>query len=367
MSRNFIDMGRTGRRGAWRAAALWMCAAGLALPLLGAVGTAHADEPSADPPVEPVQAALDTEADVPSTVTWVRLLTTTFDAEAGERRKVSATVTATTKTKVPDEVLVLHAQLRCGEAGTPTRSETVQYVNIWRGRTNTLTPEFLYTAETTGQQSCHLYVRSGRPRPVGPSAGNRVTILPGTFLLVDHVHAEVAEYFRPKAKSYLVKRRSQARRTVSQLTWSAKSVPADAAAPRVIAIRGWVSLTACTTLSGSNDQVQGKQLCTKSQRSGNGSTVYLRTRVDQYDADGRVCATTYINGSKGRYLGVSRPVHHSARSYTANIALQPDCVARLRIVTTLRWRSGAAMMVHAQGTLLTATPIDLTVSRRQRP
>lgn len=364
MSTKLINMRRGGRR---RAAALWICAAGLVLPLLGAAGTALADEPSTDPPVEPVQVDLDAERDVPATVTWVRLLTTTFEAQAGERRKVSATVTATTKATVPDEVLVLHAQLRCGEAGAPARSETVQYVNIWRGRTNTLTPEFSYTAAVTGRQSCHLYVRSGRPRPVGPSAGNEVTVLPGTFLLVDHVHAEVAEYFRPQAQSYLVKRRSKARRTVSQLTWSAKSVPADAAAPRVIAIRGWVSLTACTTLSGSNDPVQGKQLCTKSQRSGNGSTVYLRTRVDQLNAQGRICATTYLNGSEGRYLNVSRSVHHSARSYTANVALQPDCVASLRMVTTLRWRSGAAMMVHAQGTLLTATPIDLTVNRRQHP
>ncbi|GAA4709072.1 hypothetical protein GCM10023349_29910 [Nocardioides conyzicola] len=340
---------------------LWGCAAGLALPLLGTVGSAHADETSADPPVQPVQATLETETDVRATVTWVRLLTTRFDAEAGERRKVSATVTATTKATVPDELLVLHAELRCGEAGASARSETVQYVNIWRGRTNSLTPEFSYTAAKAGRQYCHLYVRSGRPRPVGPSTGNKVTILPGTFLLVDHVHAEVAEYFRPQARSFLVARRSTALRSVSQLTWSAKSVPADAAAPRVIAIRGWVSLTACTTLSGSNDPVQDKQLCTKSQRSGNGSTVYLRTRVDQYDAAGRPCATTYINGSQGRYLGVSRTVHHSARSYTANVALQPGCVARLRIVTTLRWRSGAAMMVHAQGTLLTATPIDLSV------
>ena len=143
-------------------------------------------------------------------------------------------------------------------------------------------------------------------------------------------------------------------------------MPEDAATPHVVAIRGWVSLTSCTSASGSYDAVQGRQLCTSRHRSPNGGSVLMRTRIDQIGRDGRPCATTYIGGAAGRYVGVSRLVHHSSRSYVANIALQPGCDPTLRVVTTLRWRSGASMMVHAQGTMLTATPIDLQLSSQRR-
>ena len=320
------------------------------------------DGTTGDPPVAPSQAALTTQVEVPATARWVRLLETGFDAVKGERRKVSATAIGTVATDVPDTVLVLHAELRCGPAGTAPRPATLQVVNIWRGRTNALTPEFTYTATAGGPQTCELWVRAGRPRPVAGAVGNQVSVLPGSFVVVDQVGAEVVEYFHPRARSHLVDRRTHPLRTVSSLTWTAAAVPEDAATPRVIAIRGWVSLTACTSASGSYDPVRGRQLCTRRHRSPNGGTVLLRTRVDQLDGNGRTCATTYIGGTGGRYVGVSRLVHHSSRSYAVNVALRSGCAPTLRVVTTLRWRSGASMMVHAQGTLLTATPIDLPPS-----
>ncbi len=322
--------------------------------VLGLVVTAGADEP-----VTPSRSDLTAPVDVSANAQWVRLLEISFDAAEGERRKVAATVIGTVATSVPDTVLVLHAELRCGPADATSEPALLQVVNIWRGRTHALTPDFTYTAPATGLQSCGLWVRSGRPRPVAGAVGNQVTVLAGSFLLVDHVHAEVVEDFHPRAPSFLVDRRAHPQRTVSKLTWGAGSVPEDAATPQVVAVRGWISLTTCTTASGSNDPVQGKRLCTRGHRSSNGGTVLLSIRVDQIGASGRSCATTFVGGASGRYVSVSRLVHHTSRAYAANIALQPGCAPTLRVVTTLQWRSGASMMVHTQGTLLSAMPIDL--------
>ena len=111
-------------RPALSAAAAVICTMVATVALAASAGAD--DGTTGDPPVAPSQAALTTQVEVPATARWVRLLETGFDAAKGERRKVSATAIGTVATDVPDTVLVLHAELRCGPAGTAqhTRHET---------------------------------------------------------------------------------------------------------------------------------------------------------------------------------------------------------------------------------------------------
>lgn len=266
------------------------------------------------------------------------------------KRRVQAKLAVTTPSSAADELLVATYSMYCAPADTNRGDNKILgSQNVLRGRTVSFNPHYLYTAATPGQHECWLRMSSGRPRPTKYRVSSNVLKVGyGSYLqLSGPQHRASQQGFTPREPSKLVKWH----KTVNT---AAATISAPLLANR-LNVSGDLWLTTCSSRGGSLDPVTGKHLC-----EGNinraGSTIRSTVIVSQRKllGDG-YCAVSYFPSASGRTTYISKDVHHMMRfeSGLATISSDLGCSRTLTVQVRVQHLSGAAVVIHNQGTITT--------------
>lgn len=267
------------------------------------------------------------------------------------KRRVSAHLKVSMPANAADELLVATYQLICMPAGSNRGDNKILgSQNVLRGKTVTFNPHYLYTAESPGEHECWLRVSSGRPRPRDIRVWSNVFYVPtGSSLQLSSVqHNASQQGFTPREPSTVVRWH----RTVDTAS-ATVNVPLLA---NRISVSGDVWLTTCSSTGGSKDPVTGKLLC-EGLINRSGTTVRTRVLVMQRKLFGDgYCRVTQFPDATGKLTYISKDVHHRMIYTTGLAPVSSDlsCSRSVTVKVRLQHVSGAAVIIHNQGTISTA-------------
>lgn len=318
------------------------CALTLALSLL-ATPLAHADTRDTTPDRSRTFKAYERDA---GTLFRIRFSTSLPNT----KRRVQAKLDVSMPSSAADELLVGTYSMYCAPAGTNRGDNKILgSQNILRGRAVSFNPHYLYTAATPGQHECWLRLSSGRPRPTKYKVSSNVLKVGyGSYLqLSNPQHRASQQGFTPREPSKLVKWHKTVHTAAATIT-----VPLLA---NRLNVSGDLWLTTCSSRGGSQDPVTGKHLC-EGYINRAGSTIRSTVVVSQRRLFGDgFCAVSYFPSASGRTTYISKDVHHMMRFEAghASISSNLGCSRTVTVQVRVQHLSGAAVVIHNQGTITT--------------
>lgn len=271
---------------------------------------------------------------------------------SGEKRRLRAKLEVSQPSTTSDRLLVTRQAIRCSAVGNEDNFDQVYGVqNTLRGTTMTLTPRFTFTAGAPGNYHCWLWVNSGRPLPSSQRIESNVFKVgsPSYLEVTAAIHKGSGQSFEPRTASKLLLPGQSSQEQV--LTWTSPTTS-------TFSISGDAYLTTCSVAGGSTDPITKKRLC-EGHENPAGSTVRTKVIVRQLLDDGAgICKTSYFPDSTGREMFISKSVHHRLVYLGGSVTLRTGwrCSRNFKISLSVKVVSGAAVMVHKQGTLTAAVP-----------
>ena len=292
----------------------------------------------------------------------VEMFKISFTATAGEKRRVRGQIYASMPATAVDDLLMVGVTIQCA-SGTSYAAATADAnlgntQNVLRGASLSLSPRIVYTATSSGIQTCGLSVVTSRPRPAVPEddESNYFTVDPGSFLEATvAIHPSAAQGFRVGPPSARLE--SGDAFDAAAFNWTAPAGVTN------FAVSGDVKVTTCTSVSGSRDVTTGGVYLCEGHVNPAGSTVgtVVVARQLKISDPSTPCAATSSPATGYTTTTVSKDVHHRMiyGSVSVNVSSAPDCSRTFRIkvyVKNLGDPSRSAFVVHVPNSITAAIP-----------
>ena len=263
-----------------------------------------------------------------------------FQAAAGQRVLVTASLVVSTAPTASDPQLVVINMLACHHVGDVPRPSWTTARNVARGGVREVPASLVYEAERAGTHRCAVTIRTGRPRAhEGPVETNMVTVLRESQLTVQAGSSGLSEVFRPQLASPVVGANQWARDFAVLETGSSARLQVVLA----------TYLTSCTSPSGSFDVVVNRNACTSTDSTRQAATVRVVLTMTQTGPG--ACRTPRTVWQEEMTVEVD--VHHRPAVRNLSVGTDPDCgAATLRL--SFLGLGPAPMLLHRSGILLRA-------------